>query len=136
MREIMLLYSKLIIDVFSVIMFINLCKVRKRTKNKNRYNQTPHLTQDTNGKVATSQLDITNESQEVSPFPAGDHRASKTGNIVYSNVQYVKYLSKVFSTIHVSHEAIQDTLGEMFLGVYFLIFLCSNLPKLLFILAS
>ena len=27
---------------------------------------TPHLTQDTNGKVTTSQLDITNESQEVS----------------------------------------------------------------------
>ena len=28
--------------------------------------------QDTNGKVKTSQLDITNESQEVSPFPAGE----------------------------------------------------------------
>ena len=37
---------------------------------------TPHLTQDTNGKVTTSQLDITNESQEVSPFPAGDHEVS------------------------------------------------------------
>ena len=35
-----------------------------------RYNYaTPGLTQDTNGKVTTSQLDITNESQEVSPFP-------------------------------------------------------------------
>ena len=40
------------------------------------YNQAPHLTQNTNGKVTTSQLDITNESQEVSPFPAGDHKAS------------------------------------------------------------
>ena len=29
-----------------------------------------------NGKVTTSQLDFTNESQEVSPFPAGDHKAS------------------------------------------------------------
>ena len=38
--------------------------------------QAPHLTQDTNGKVTTSQLDITKESQEVSPFPAGDHKAS------------------------------------------------------------
>ena len=27
-------------------------------------------------KVTTSQLDFTNESQEVSPFPAGDHKAS------------------------------------------------------------
>ena len=49
-------------------------KVRKRAKIRKRYNQAPHLTQDTNGKVTTSQLDITNESQEVSPFPAGDHK--------------------------------------------------------------
>ena len=41
----------------------------------NRYNQAPHLTQDTNGKVTTLQPDITNESQEVSSFPAGDHNA-------------------------------------------------------------
>ena len=42
----------------------------------NRYNQAPHLTQYTNAKVTTSQLYITNESQEVSQFPAGDHKAS------------------------------------------------------------
>ena len=48
---------------------------KKRAKIRNRYNQAPHLTQDTNGKVTTSQLDITKESQEVSPFPAGDHKA-------------------------------------------------------------
>ena len=51
-------------------------KVRNRAKIKNRYNQTPHLTQDTNSKVTTSQLDITNESQEGSHFPAGGHKAS------------------------------------------------------------
>ena len=50
--------------------------VRKRAKIRNRYNQAPHLTQDTNGKVTASQLDITNESQEASPFPAHDHKAS------------------------------------------------------------
>ena len=50
-------------------------KVRKRTKIRNQYNQAPHPTQDTNGKVTISQLDIANESQEVSPFPAGDHKA-------------------------------------------------------------
>ena len=44
-------------------------------KIRNQYIQTPHQTQDTNGKVTTSQLDITNESQEVSPFPAGDNKA-------------------------------------------------------------
>ena len=50
-------------------------KVSKDAKIRNRCNQVPHLTQDTNGKVTNSQLDTTNESQEVSPFPAGDHKA-------------------------------------------------------------
>ena len=43
-------------------------KISKGAKIRNRYNQVPHLTQDTNGKVTNSQLDTTNESQEVSPF--------------------------------------------------------------------
>ena len=51
-------------------------RVRKRAKIRNRYNQSPHLNQDTNGKV-TSQLDTTNESHEVSPFPAVDHKAGR-----------------------------------------------------------
>ena len=51
------------------------CEVSKGAKIRNRYNQLPHLTQDTNGKVINSQLDSTNESQEVSPSPAGDHKA-------------------------------------------------------------
>ena len=49
--------------------------VSKGAKIKNRHNQVPQLTQDTNGKETNSQLDTTNESQEVSPFPAGDHKA-------------------------------------------------------------
>ena len=51
-------------------------EVGKRSKIRNLYNQVPHLTQDANGDVTNSQLDITNESQEVSPFPAGNHKAS------------------------------------------------------------
>ena len=50
-------------------------KVSKCAKIRNRYNQVPHLTQDTNGKVTNSQLDTTNERQEVSHFPAGGHKA-------------------------------------------------------------
>ena len=50
-------------------------KVRKVAKIRNQYNQVQHLTQNTNGKVANSQLDTANESQEVSPSPAGDHKA-------------------------------------------------------------
>ena len=53
----------------------NTIEVSKGTLIRNRYNQVPHLTQDTNGKVTNSQLYTTNGSQEVSPFPAGDHKA-------------------------------------------------------------
>ena len=52
-------------------------KVSKGAKIRNQYNQIPHLTQDANGKVTNSQLDTTNESQEVSPFPAGDQNTYK-----------------------------------------------------------
>ena len=51
-----------------------LIQVSKGAKIRNRYNQVPHLTQDTNGKVTNLQLDTKNESKEVSPFPAGDHK--------------------------------------------------------------
>ena len=37
--------------------------VRKMAKIRNGYSQAPHLTKDTNGKVTTLQLDITNVSQ-------------------------------------------------------------------------
>ena len=50
-------------------------KVSKSAKIRNRYNQVPHLTKDTNGNVTNSQLDTTYESQEASPIPTGDHKA-------------------------------------------------------------
>ena len=51
-------------------------KVRNAKENRNRYNQLPHLTQDTTWESDKTQLNITNESQEVSPFTAGDHMAA------------------------------------------------------------
>ena len=65
-----LLGSKSLLTLYQIIN-----KVSKDSKIRNRYNQVPHLTQDTNGEVTNSHLDTTNESQEVSPFPAGDHKA-------------------------------------------------------------
>ena len=50
-------------------------KVSKGAKIRNRYNKAPHLTQDTYGTVTNLQLDTTNESTKISPFPVGDHRA-------------------------------------------------------------
>ena len=57
--------EKLMIESRHEIQTLISIKVRKRATIRNRYNQAQHLTQDTNGKVTTSQLDITNESQEV-----------------------------------------------------------------------
>ena len=53
-------------------------KVSKDAKIRNRYNQVPHLTRDTNGIVTNSQLYTTNESQEVSSFLAGYQKHNKS----------------------------------------------------------
>ena len=68
-------------------------KISKGAKIRNRYNQESHLTQNTNGKVTNSQLDTTKDSQEVSPFPAGDHKVSKGAKIRYRYNQ-VPYLTQ------------------------------------------
>ena len=46
-----------------------MAKIRKR------YSQVPQLTQDTTWESNKNTIDITNKSPEVSPFPAGDHKA-------------------------------------------------------------
>ena len=68
--------SQSLVDDVNAGMHVTVVKVMKRAKIRNRYNQAMYLTRDTNGKVTISQLDITNKSQEVSPFPVGVHKAS------------------------------------------------------------
>ena len=63
----------------------------------NRYNRAPHLTKDANGKVTTSQLDITNESQEVSPFPASNHKVSTNRRAYKHNAESAVFLYCRFS---------------------------------------
>ena len=64
----------------NILLFICLLcmvlKVRKAAKIGNRYNQVPHLTEDTTWESYKTQLNITNKSKEVSPFPAGNHKAA------------------------------------------------------------
>ena len=52
-------------------------KVRKEAKIRIRYNQLTHLTQDTTWESNKNTINITNMSQEVSTFPAGDHKATR-----------------------------------------------------------
>ena len=79
------------------IIFLNteLNKVSKGAKIGNRYNQLSHLTQDTNGKVTNSQLDTTNESQELSPFPAGHHKAHKNRRAQWHSKRKTKKTLKI-----------------------------------------
>ena len=51
-------------------------KVRKTAKFRKGYTQVPHLTQDTTWESNKNTINITNKSQEVSPFPAGDLKAA------------------------------------------------------------
>ena len=50
-------------------------KVRKRAKIRYRYNQAPHLTQDTNGKVTNFTIRHNRREPKGKPFLAGDHKA-------------------------------------------------------------
>ena len=49
-------------------------KVRKTAKIRKRYNQVPHLTQDTTWE--SNQKFNKHHQQEVSPFPEGGHKAA------------------------------------------------------------
>ena len=63
-------------------------KVRKAAKIMNRYNQVLHMTQDTTRESDKTQLNITNKSQEVSPFLAGDHKAAMTRRESITNTRH------------------------------------------------
>ena len=94
---------------------------------RNRYNQVPHLTQDTNEKVANSQLDTTNESQEVCPFPAGAyvttrHKATyihirNKGDVAIPSSQSQNYF--IFSGTHCIQLDIQHILYIYNIVAYF-----------------
>ena len=58
---------------FALVIWV---KVRKTARTRNRYNQVPHLSQDTKWKSNKITINITNKSQEVSPFSSGDHKAA------------------------------------------------------------
>ena len=97
-------------------------KVCKGANIRNRYNQVPHLTQDTNGKVTNSQLDTTNESQEVSPFPAGDHKS----HINRRTQRHSKHTVRKNIKIHKRSTALERSV-KYFTGELKPVYWCTNL---------
>ena len=74
----------------------------KKTKIRNQYNQVPHLTRDTiwEGDKNTWKLH-TQENQEVSPFPAGDHKHARNRHYVILGPRFYKS----FIGIHTKHSS-------------------------------
>ena len=69
------------ISVYCILLVYLQCyygmyKVRKTAKIRNQYNQESHLSQDTKWESKKITINITNKSQEASPFPPGDHKAA------------------------------------------------------------
>ena len=70
------LYHVYAFSVMSKCHLTEIDKVRKKAKIRNRYNQVLHLTQETTWESGkNTRKHHTQESQEVSPFPAVDHKA-------------------------------------------------------------
>ena len=73
-------------------------KVRNMAKIRKRYNQEPHLTQDTTWEsnknkinITNKRINITNKRQEVSPFSAGDHKAAMNRRQSMRNIRHKKH---------------------------------------------
>ena len=63
-------------------------KVRKVAKIRNRYNQVPHVTQDTTWESDKTQLKITNKSQEVSLLPVSNQKAAMNRRESMTNTRH------------------------------------------------
>ena len=63
-------------------------KYQSKEGKDHEYNQVPHLTQTPYGKV--TRKNPTHESQGVSPFPAGDHKAARNrlDSIIKTNMKH------------------------------------------------
>ena len=78
---------------------------------RNRYKQVPHLSKDTNWYSNKNTINITNKSQEVSPFPSGDHKAAMNRRESTTNTRQnstndpqQKYRLGKVSNISIHHE--------------------------------
>ena len=75
-------------------------KVRMTAKFRNRYNQVPHLSQDTKWESNKIRINITNKNQGVGPFPSGDNKAAMNRTLTcatyvsVNKMQYDMFLKK------------------------------------------
>ena len=63
-------------------------KVRKTARIRNRYNQVTYLSQDTKWESNKITINVTNKSQEVSPFPSVEHKAAMNRRESMANIRH------------------------------------------------
>ena len=68
--------------------YYGMYKVRKTARIMNQYNQVPHLSQGTKWENNKITMNITNKSQEVSPFPSGDRKAAMNRRESMTNTRH------------------------------------------------
>ena len=79
------------IILFQNCHMLSTSKIRKETKIRNRYNQVPHLTQDTTWESDKNTIKHhTQESQEIRHFPAGDNKAAMNRQESMTNTKHIK----------------------------------------------
>ena len=64
------------------------CKVREMAKIRNQYNKVPHLTKDTTWESDKITIRHHKQEAEVSPFPAGDHKAAMNRRESMTNIRH------------------------------------------------
>ena len=66
----------------------SMVKVRKVAKVRNRYNQVPHLTQDTTWESDKNTIKYHKQEPRGQPFPAGDHKAAMNNRENIKNTRH------------------------------------------------
>ena len=96
---------------------LKMVKIRKKAKIRNRYNPIPHLTQDTipESDKNTRKHQI-QENQEVSPFPAGDHKVARNRQDSMTD----KYETHKAKKIHKTSTTLERSLRKLLEDFYML----------------
>ena len=102
----------------------------KRTKIRNRYNQAPHLTQDTNGKVTTSQLDIINAQWTIVQLLKSEAASTVRSKNVSCFTQILKITQKTIQCSTNTFRTTHDFEGKRFVSSILLRFWIKIIPVL------
>ena len=87
-----------------------LLKVRKKATIRNQFSHVPHLTQDTEWESdKNTRKHHVQESQEVSPFPTGDHKAATNRHLAKTNTNNEK--------IHKRNTTLEWSVRKLFEGL-------------------